>query len=198
MSNAAPDPHAAAAIARAERRRGMLERLAEVGMHLAEQVGAHAAAAMSAVNEDHGGDPARAFATAARAVRLTLAMEARVDRQILALRKGEGLGSTRSSGSRPDVEAAPRARSNGACERRQDQALAREAREGLHESDWEDLGDRREVHLGAVAARAGLGFAPDGRLGLEAAITAELEEASPAPEASGLRLNGWANPHPRE
>ena len=77
-----------AATTRAERRRAMLERLAEIGMHLAEQVGAHAAASMAAVNEEKGGDPTRAFATVSRCIRLTLAMEARVDRQILALRKG--------------------------------------------------------------------------------------------------------------
>ena len=67
----------------------MLERLAEIGMHLAEQVGAHVAASMAAINEDKAGDPTRAFATVSRSLRLTLAMEARVDRQILALRKGE-------------------------------------------------------------------------------------------------------------
>ena len=82
------DPHVAAAIARAERRRGGLERLSEIGMALAEQVGAHAAAKIAAVNEDRAGDPARAFATVSRAVRMTFALEARFDDHILALRRG--------------------------------------------------------------------------------------------------------------
>ncbi len=91
------DPHLAEALAQAERRRAMLEELAEIGMNLARDVGAHAAAAMSAINEDNGGDPTRAFATVSRAVRLTLAMEARLDAQILALRNGKtpaGWGGT--------------------------------------------------------------------------------------------------------
>ncbi len=82
------DPHLADALAQAERRRAMLQELAEIGMNLARDVGAHAAAAMSAINEDNGGDPTRAFATVSRAVRLTLAMEARNDAHILALRNG--------------------------------------------------------------------------------------------------------------
>ncbi len=83
------DPEISAAITRAERRRGKLERLSDIGMDLAEQVGAHAAAAMAAVNEKHGGDPGRAFAAVSRAVRLTLALETRLDEEILALRNGD-------------------------------------------------------------------------------------------------------------
>ncbi len=89
MSSASTDdPHLAAALAKAERRQALLEELTDIGMNLARQIDAHAAAAMAAINEEHGGDPARAFATLSRAVRLTLAMEARVDAQILALRNG--------------------------------------------------------------------------------------------------------------
>ncbi len=84
----ASDPHIAAALAQAERRRIRLVELGEIGINLACGVGAHAAAAMSAINEDNGGDPTRAFATVSRSVRLTVAMEARVDAVILALRKG--------------------------------------------------------------------------------------------------------------
>ena len=83
------NPHVAAAIARAERRRAVLERLSEIGMNLAEQIGAHSAASMAAVNEERGCDPSRAYATVSRAVRMTLALEARVDGEILALRRGE-------------------------------------------------------------------------------------------------------------
>ncbi len=83
------DPHVAAAIARAERRCAMLERLSEIGMELAEQIGAHSAAARAAVNEEAGGDPTRAYATVSRAVRMTLALQARFDDHILALRRGQ-------------------------------------------------------------------------------------------------------------
>src|SRR5579875_2808111 len=93
----ASDPNIADALAQAERRRAILGELAELGLYLARQVSAHAAAAMSAINEDNGGDPTRAFATVSRSVRLTLAMEARLDAQILALRNGKtpaGWGGT--------------------------------------------------------------------------------------------------------
>ncbi len=83
------DPHVAAAIARAEGRRAKLERLSDIGMELVEQIGAHAAASMAAVNEERGGDPSRPYATVSRAVRMTLALEARIDAQILAMRRGE-------------------------------------------------------------------------------------------------------------
>ncbi len=79
------DPHVATAIARAERRRSKLERMSDIGMDLVEQVGVHAAA----VTEKREGDPCRAFAVVSRAVRMTLALEARVDDQILAMRRGE-------------------------------------------------------------------------------------------------------------
>ena len=83
------NPHVAAAIARAERRRGKLERLSDIGMAMAERIDAHAAASMVAVNEERGGDPSRAYAVVSRAVRMTLALEARFDDQILVLRRGE-------------------------------------------------------------------------------------------------------------
>jgi hypothetical protein len=83
---ATADPHLADALAHAERRRAVLVRLSVIGMELAERVGAHSAAAMAAINEDKGGDPTRAFATLSRAIRLTLALEARVGAQVLALR----------------------------------------------------------------------------------------------------------------
>ena len=63
--------------------------MSDVGMNLVEQIGAHAAAAMAAVNEPRAGDPGRAFATVSRAVRMTLALEGRVDGEILALHRGE-------------------------------------------------------------------------------------------------------------
>ena len=69
LSSKHADPEIDAAIARAERRRGKLERMSDVGMELVEQVDIHAAAATTAVNEYRVGNPARAFAAyMARAV----------------------------------------------------------------------------------------------------------------------------------
>ncbi len=83
------DPHVTAAIARAERRRAMLERISEIGANLIEQIGAHAAAAIAATNEKREGDPSRAYDMVARSVRMTLALETRIDDRILALHRGE-------------------------------------------------------------------------------------------------------------
>jgi hypothetical protein len=87
-------PHIAAAIARAERRREMLERLSNLGLQLAEDL---AERATQAPRPLAGGDPppeprhepGRAFAAVSRAVRFTLALEAKIDREILALLRGD-------------------------------------------------------------------------------------------------------------
>ena len=76
-----------AAIARAERRRVLLESLSDLGLGLAEEIGALRGAALAF--PEPGRDPARMFAAVARSVRLTVAFEARIDEDILALRKGE-------------------------------------------------------------------------------------------------------------
>lgn len=81
-----------AAILRAEWKRRMLERLAEVGMELVEQVGSRAAARPEAWAGEGGErreDCAKAFAQVSRAVRLTLALHTQIEQEILALRKGE-------------------------------------------------------------------------------------------------------------
>lgn len=104
--SAPEDPHVAAAIARAELRRGKLERISDVGMQLVEQVGAHAAAAMAAVNEERKGDPCRSFAVISRSMRMTLALEARFDDQILAMRRGEFVGPRRGRAPTAESEVA--------------------------------------------------------------------------------------------
>ena len=85
-----PDPRLAIALARAERRREMLERLAEMGMALAAEINARF------IEGPHRADPrpepSRAFAAVSRAVRLTLILEAKVEKQILAWRKGDLFG----------------------------------------------------------------------------------------------------------
>ena len=82
-----PDPRLAQALDAAERRLVMLERLAEMGMAVATAI------SEVVVEFPHrpgsGPQGARAFAQAARAVRLTLMLAARVEKSILAMRKGE-------------------------------------------------------------------------------------------------------------
>ena len=149
-----PDPDLADALAHAERRRAMLERLSVIGMQLAEQIGAHTAAAMAAINEDKGGDPARAFATVSRAIRLTLALEARVDAQILALRKGRT-----PAGWALGAQAAPHGRRS--CEAARSHEIEeslRPARENLIDRDpAEDFGPGAFGEV-VAAIRADLGL----------------------------------------
>lgn len=81
------DPRLDAPIARAERRLAMLERLADIGMALAEEIGTPNINTPYHPEPRH--DPGRSFAAVSRAVRLTLTLEAGVEAAILALRKGE-------------------------------------------------------------------------------------------------------------
>ena len=126
-----PNLAAAAALAKAERRLALLEELSDIGMNLARQIDAHAAAAMAAINEEHGGDPARPFATLSRAVRLTLAMEARVDAQILAMRNGKVPAGWDAAAPAVRVEPTLRARAERSAAR-----VLGSLRENL--TDWED------------------------------------------------------------
>ena len=82
-----PDPRLAQALDAAERRLVMLERLADMGMAVATAI----SEAVVEFPHKPGSGPqgARAFAQAARAVRLTLILAARVEKSILAMRKGE-------------------------------------------------------------------------------------------------------------
>jgi hypothetical protein len=92
----APDP----AILRAERRLRMLEELSEIGMDLARALHRRALAAddpaeaaapddsETAASPTPTGDPSVAFARISRAIRLTLALEARTDEALRALRAG--------------------------------------------------------------------------------------------------------------
>ncbi|HWE98514.1 MAG TPA: hypothetical protein VG248_01850, partial [Caulobacteraceae bacterium] len=100
----APDP----AILRAERRLRLLEELAQIGMNLARALERQALAAADPADPPEpagpdaadasagraptpitpAGDPSVAFARISRAIRLTLALEARTDEQLRALRAG--------------------------------------------------------------------------------------------------------------
>ena len=87
MSTPSPDPRLAQALDAAERRLAMLERLAEMGMAVA------AAVTEAVVEFPHrpgsGAEGARAFGIVSRAVRLTVILAGRVEKSILAMRKGE-------------------------------------------------------------------------------------------------------------
>ena len=124
-STPASDPHLAAAIAREERQRGMLERLSELGMALTEHLTERALAAPAEAGEPRH-DPGRSFAQLSRAVRLTLALEARSDERILALRNG-GLPTRDARAPRAETAVAalapvsfspPPVRRDAACPRR--------------------------------------------------------------------------------
>jgi len=91
----APDP----SVLRAERRLRLLEELAEIGMDLARSLrpgalageAAHADASEAPVAQTargKGRDPADAFGPLSRAIRLTLALEARTDAELRDLRAG--------------------------------------------------------------------------------------------------------------
>jgi len=76
----APDP----LIAEAERRLRLLKELTEIGMELARALKPRAEADEAA----SGKDPAAAFAPLSRAIRLTLALEARTDEELRDLKAG--------------------------------------------------------------------------------------------------------------
>ncbi len=88
MTNAAElDAETAAAIARAEARRAVLERVTQLAMALMEEV---VAAKISQADEPAPRrDAERTFAQLSRAVRMTLALEERIDARILTIRNGE-------------------------------------------------------------------------------------------------------------
>ena len=82
-----PDPHLADAIARAERGRAMLERLAVMGMEIAEEVREQHRTAHLHPAPKH--DLRRGYDRVARAVTLTLALIRVFEADLLAMRKGE-------------------------------------------------------------------------------------------------------------
>jgi hypothetical protein len=81
-----PDPHAAAAIARAEWRLAILAELTEIGMGLARDLGRETAEAPDTAATRR--DPADSFARLSRAIRLTLNLAARFDAELAKLRAG--------------------------------------------------------------------------------------------------------------
>jgi hypothetical protein len=83
-----PDHHAAAAIARAERRLAILAELTEIGMAMARDLGRQTAQPPTPDSHAPPRDPADGFARLSRALRLTLVLEARLDAELAKLRAG--------------------------------------------------------------------------------------------------------------
>lgn len=96
----APEPAAEAAIARTEQRRAMLAELADLAMGVARDLAEAVRADAQAEDGEGAQRSARLFAQAARAVRFCLALEAREEDRLLALRNGEApRGAARRIGS---------------------------------------------------------------------------------------------------
>jgi hypothetical protein len=111
-------------------------------------------------------EPGRAFASASRAVRLTFAMEARVDERIFAMRKGGAgvvLARATAAAARPAMVASGTA------------PLARERVERDDDRPREDLVDRERVDP-APTGRPERAFEP---------ISADESSGHPAAEISG-------------
>ena len=180
MSNDTPesDPHLAAMIARAERRVAMLAELARTGMALVEEVSRRFVDGQSQPAPRR--DPTRAFDAAARAVRLTVVLWDKMDKQLFALRNGvipEELMQPIEAG---EDAGAPAVSVEGRSEDRRAEAdkdaldaerLERD-RETSIEFDRFDLDDFRGS---VVAIHAGLGREPDPSLWAE-------DDEPPSPE----------------
>ena len=169
----------AAVIADVATRLGILRRLADLGMRLAEEVVERAVNSPYHPEPKH--EPARAFAAVSRAVRLTLVLQERMEARLIALRKGElALAKVCSAGRiRRSAEAAlddvPDDGPDGSDR----------SRETLRERESERFD---ELVLGpfddcVAVIRADLGLTPDGdiptdKAGVESALGNVLEKAS--------------------
>jgi len=142
MSNLAPDVSATAeeapdpSIMRAERRLRLLEELAEICMELARALKPCAQAA-----ETPGKDPAAAFAPLSRAIRLTLALEAKTDEALRDLKAGVVRAREEER-----VQAAKRARvaEDAAQEAREDRV--RDLVLNVAERECEDIDDFDNIY----------------------------------------------------
>jgi hypothetical protein len=171
-----PDPRLAQALDAAERRLVMLERLAEMGMAVAEAV--KEAVVEFPHRPGSGAEGARAYAQAARAVRLTLMLAARVEKSILAMRKGE-LGLVEALNARdavdPRATRAERVRAavtpaleREAADREDAEMLRRRLNARLCERDDAGAFLSRPFHDCVKAICADLGLDPEPILAMEA------------------------------
>ncbi|OYX32512.1 MAG: hypothetical protein B7Y99_08535 [Caulobacterales bacterium 32-69-10] len=171
------DPHAAAH-ARVERQLQMLDRLAEMGMNIAEATERWALAALESgsasyvVPENHvmaaapggvRGDPGLVYARVARAVRQTLMLQTRLLQELPDLGRAE----TRARAARADARRSQayrlveRAIRDEHADPEEIEHLSDEATERLREEDFcDDLGDRPFDEVVARICRD-LGLSPD-------------------------------------
>ena len=196
MSPAAPVPAAAppaadrAAASRAmiERQMARLERLADIGMEIAEAAGRRA----RALAEDGGADvqaadPALAYSRAARAVRLTLALQSNLAEGLKALDRARDLERIGRAGHRRHrihrlIEQAARAEGCDAYEAR---GLASDAWERLTDTDDDDILDRPFEEVVALICRE-LGLPGDWGVdgAAEEAPSVGIADSSPALQGS--------------
>ena len=179
--------------ARASRQMQMLQELAEIGMRLARAVGHQVAKCAPEGADDAGADVAAdlalVFSRISRAVRQTIALEARLDRQLHEARRAEDavlaeharaatrtLARRRKHTVREAVQQAVEAEACGP----ELEALLADLDERLEDSD-DDL-DFAELPIGALVARIcrQLGVVHDPDLWQET----DLQEAGPEPPGS--------------
>jgi hypothetical protein len=186
-----PAPAAATAEARAliEGQMAMLTRLAQIGMEIAEACGREACANAGAAEPAARHDPGLVFARVARAVRMTIALQSRLMKDLAALdRADDQAEKARTTRRRMRLSAlveeaaraqvAARREAGGQYWADEDavedeiEQLASEAYERL--VDAEDGGDRLGRPFGEVVAGicADLGLSPDWTARLEAAVEA--------------------------
>jgi hypothetical protein len=96
-----------AAVAWAQRRHAMLDRLAALGMRLAEEVVERVVESPYDPEPKH--EPVKAYDKVARAVRLTLVLQARTEAEIIALRNGEPMSSVVAPEPEPEASVSPEA-----------------------------------------------------------------------------------------
>lgn len=183
-----------------ERRLVMLGRLAEIGMEIAEAAGSRATAGEARPAKPAKGiaDPALAYARAARAVRLTLALQSRLLEERAMLERGETCALAAEASRRRDrvharvEEAIEAARGDGMegefpeFEEADDpERLSSAAWERLVETDDAELMARPFDEVVAVICRE-LGLpSPSDPVGSAPAVSEHLHETGPPALAQG-------------
>jgi hypothetical protein len=210
MSRAAPHPSAtpsspddaAAAQALIDRGLGLLTRLADIGMEIAEAAGRRAAAlAETPASPADAADPALAYARAARAVRLTVALQSRLLAERAALGRAQAQARAAEAGRRRERIHAKveRTLETDRADADEVEELSSRVWEQLRETEDDDLADRPVAEvvaricrdLGLSPAWAAAAFAgPDpAALGPAAAEPADF---TPAPAGAGCAATGRA------
>ena len=215
-------PPTAPARALIEAQLGMLTRLAQIGMEIAEAAGqeARAAAATATAAPEEGAAPARehrrdpglAFARVARAVRMTIALQSRLLKDLADLDRAEASAERdRKFDRRLRLNRlVGRAVEEGALARRDDgggsddsdwdedtfedevEQLASEACERLTEAEDGDLWGRSFDEVVAGVCKD-LGLSPDWCARLRAAVVAPADDSGDAP-GGGLAATPSAEP----